>query len=69
MFLGYVDPGLGALIWQAVVSAFVGLLFYLNKTRKAMVNFFLKIFGRDQKSEPTAKIPVSKIGTELDAER
>jgi hypothetical protein len=69
MFLGYVDPGLGALVWQAVVSAFVGLLFYINKTRKAIFGFFLKIFGRGQKSEPTAEIPASEIGTELDAER
>ena len=30
-FLGYIDPGLGALIWQSIVAAFVGLFFYLKK--------------------------------------
>jgi hypothetical protein len=28
---GYVDPGAGALIWQLVVAALVGGLFYLRK--------------------------------------
>jgi hypothetical protein len=31
--LAYIDPGLGPLIWQVIVSAFVGLLFYLKKSR------------------------------------
>lgn len=31
--LAYVDPGLGLLAWQAVVAFFVGLAFYLKKTR------------------------------------
>ncbi len=35
--LAYVDPGVGLLAWQAVVAAFVGLLFYLEKTRRAVV--------------------------------
>jgi hypothetical protein len=35
--LAYIDPGLGALIWQVIVSAFVGLLFYLRKSRRWIV--------------------------------
>ena len=50
MMVAYVDPGLGALIWQTVVSALVGLLFYFRKTRKAIVGLFRKMFGRGEKS-------------------
>jgi len=38
--LAYIDPGVGLLAWQAIVAAFVGLLFYLEKTRRAIVRFF-----------------------------
>jgi len=50
MMVAYIDPGLGALIWQTVVSALVGLLFYLRKTRQAILSLFRKIFGRRQPS-------------------
>jgi hypothetical protein len=49
MLFAYVDPGLGMLIWQTVVAAFVGTIFYLNKTRKWMVSVVRKIFGREEK--------------------
>jgi len=35
--LAYIDPGLGTLMWQVIVSAFVGLLFYLKKSRRWIV--------------------------------
>ncbi len=41
--LAYIDPGLGALAWQTVVSAFVGLFFYLKQTRKWVVGVFLRL--------------------------
>jgi hypothetical protein len=44
--LAYIDPGLGALLWQTIVAAFVGLLFYLKKTRQWIVDSVLKLFGR-----------------------
>jgi hypothetical protein len=47
---GYIDPGLGTLIWQSIVAAVVGFLFYLKKTRQWIVNTFRRIFGRGQKS-------------------
>jgi hypothetical protein len=42
--LAYVDPGLGSLAWQTIVSALVGLFFYLRQTRKWIVNVCLKLF-------------------------
>jgi hypothetical protein len=44
----YVDPGLGLLLWQAVVSAFLGVLFYLKKTRTWMLKPFQKLFRSDK---------------------
>ncbi len=44
--LAYIDPGLGALLWQTIVAAFVGFLFYLKQTRRWIVDSVLKLFGR-----------------------
>jgi len=52
MFLAYIDPGLGALLWQAIVAGFVGLLFYLKKTRRWIVDLFRKMFGRGRINKP-----------------
>jgi hypothetical protein len=64
-FFAYIDPGLGALIWQSIVAAFVGFLFYLKKTRQWIVGVLRKIFAREQKTPnipPTApaKVPAAK---------
>ena len=59
MILAYVDPGMGQLIWLSIVSACTGVIFYLKKTRAWIVNFFLKIFARGQKS-PSSSIVVEK---------
>jgi O-antigen/teichoic acid export membrane protein len=40
----YMDPGTGALIVQAIMGAFVGLMFYLKK--------FTSIFKPKAKKEP-----------------
>jgi hypothetical protein len=50
----YVDPGLGALLWQAAVAGMVGFLFYLKITRRWIVDMFRKMFGRGQKTEIVA---------------
>jgi hypothetical protein len=42
--LAYIDPGLGALVWQTIVAAFIGFLFYLKKTRLWIVSTIWKIF-------------------------
>jgi hypothetical protein len=52
--LAYVDPGLGALIWQSMAAAVVGLFFYLRKTRQWILNSCLKIFGHGRKSTTAA---------------
>jgi|WetSurMetagenome_2_1015567.scaffolds.fasta_scaffold960553_2 hypothetical protein len=33
ILFAYVDPGSGALIWQAIVAGAIGCLFYVRKTR------------------------------------
>ena len=33
MTLAYIDPGSGALVWQILVAAIMGFLFYLGKVR------------------------------------
>lgn len=70
LFLGYIDPGLGTLIWQTIVAAFVGLFFYLNKTRRWIVSVVLKILGRKQKAGTAtiaAEIPVAKVEAKTEA--
>jgi hypothetical protein len=69
----YVDPGLGALLWQAAVAGIVGFLFYLKKTRRWIVNGFRKIFGHDRKTETvatevtvTVKDLATKVGTKTE---
>ena len=66
MILAYVDPGLGALIWQTVVSAIVGFLFYLKKTRQWIVWAFRKMFGRGQTSSAAAALAAKKAEAETD---
>lgn len=53
---GYVDPGLGLLAWQTIVAAFLGVLFYLKKTRTWLVDLLCRPFRalkRRQRAEPS----------------
>ena len=43
----YIDPGSGALIWQALVAGFVGAAFYFRR-------FFSRLFSRDRREDPPA---------------
>ena len=61
MLLAYVDPGLGALLWQTAVAGFVGFLFYLKKTRRWIVGRIRKRFGRGGKSETIATRAAAKF--------
>lgn len=54
MLLAYIDPGLGSLLWQGIISAFIGFLFYLKKTRRMIVNFFRKTFRSPPRDGGTA---------------
>ena len=53
VILAYIDPGVGALLWQSIIAAFVGFLFYLKQTRRWIVGLFRKMFGRGQKPPGT----------------
>jgi hypothetical protein len=35
----YIDPGSGALLWQALLAVFVGALFYFRSIRRLMMNW------------------------------
>ena len=68
MILGYIDPGQGMLIWQAIVSAFVGLLFYMKKTRDFIAAGVRRLFGRGKTAgspivETAAKSADKKISS------
>ena len=41
----YIDPGSGALIWQAIVAGFVGAAFYFRR-------FFERLFTRRDRQDP-----------------
>jgi hypothetical protein len=43
----YIDPGSGALIWQALVAGFVGAAFYFRR-------FFERLFSRGRREDPPA---------------
>jgi len=59
--LAYIDPGVGALIWQSIVGVCVGLLFYMRRTRKWLGRLMVKIFRSGQKSGNSAvAVPVNK---------
>ncbi|MFX4263652.1 hypothetical protein ACOBQJ_15810 [Pelotomaculum propionicicum] len=40
----YIDPGSGSMIWQLLVSAFIGMAFYFRK-------FIAGVFSRFKKSD------------------
>jgi hypothetical protein len=70
MIIAYIDPGLGALVWQMIVAAFVGLLFYLKQTRRwivgVIVSVFRKTFGRGQKPPGVSiEIPPPKVEAKI----
>lgn len=52
LFLAYVDPGVGLLVWQTIVAAILGLLFYLRKTRMFIVSLVLRATRRGKAPEP-----------------
>jgi hypothetical protein len=68
MLLAYIDPGLGALLWQTIIAAFVGFMFYLKKTRRWIVGLFRKMFGSGQKP-PAESIEIHspKVEAKIDA--
>ena len=43
----YVDPGSGLLVWQMIVAAMIGALFYLKKFRALVVKLGRKLLGKN----------------------
>lgn len=65
--LAYIDPGLGALIWQSIIGVFVGLLFYLRRTRQWLGRFMAKMFRIGQKTgNSPVELPINKDKVEAD---
>ena len=64
--LAYIDPGLGALLWQSIMVVFIGFLFYLKKTRRWIVSISRKIFGRGQKAVTKTETSATDVKTKTE---
>jgi hypothetical protein len=65
--LAYIDPGAGALIWQSMIGIFVGMLFYLRRTRKWIGGMMGKVFNaREKASNSGVDVPMNKGKMETD---
>jgi hypothetical protein len=49
ILLLYADPGSGALVWQLLVGAFIGAMFYFRRVRE-----WLLFWKTKRKAEPPA---------------
>lgn len=58
--LAYIDPGVGAMVVQAIAAAFFGALFYFKSLRKAIGRFFMKIAGKEPAPEIAASSAAEK---------
>jgi hypothetical protein len=47
LFWGYIDPGSGALVWQMLAAAAVGVLFYFKKSRDFLAGLLKRLFKKD----------------------
>lgn len=45
VILAYIDPGSGALVWQAIVAGLVGVSYYFRK-------YFGRLFGKSTPPDP-----------------
>jgi hypothetical protein len=53
----YIDPGVGAMLVQAIAAAFFGAIFYFKGLRRAVSRIFLKIVGKAPAAEVPAEVP------------
>jgi hypothetical protein len=64
VILAYIDPGLGAMVVQAIAAAVFGALFFLRNLRHAVVRGFQRLLGRHPSGDPKQAVetttPVSK---------
>ena len=47
----YIDPGAGSLIYQTALTALLGLIFMLGRSRASISRFVKRLGGRDVTSE------------------
>jgi len=69
ILLAYIDPGLGALIWQSAIATIVGFVFYLNKTRRWIVKTIRKMSGFGPKTtaiSPKISISPERLATKVE---
>jgi len=59
----YVDPGLGLLAWQAVTAFFVGLIFYIRKTRSFIFSGARKVLGWRKSQQAVETPPPASVTT------
>lgn len=52
--IAYVDPGSGALIWQMLAAAAVGVVFYFRSFFRGIGRFFMRLIGKGKEPEATA---------------
>lgn len=45
-WLAYIDPGLGAMVVQAVAAAFFGAIFYFKNLKRAIGRIFMRLTGK-----------------------
>lgn len=43
---GYIDPGIGSLMWQLILAGFFGASFFIHKFRQCIINSFKSILKR-----------------------
>ena len=51
MILLYLDPGTGSMIFQMLIAATLGIIFYFKLAKNAAKNFFVGLFSKKQKQE------------------
>lgn len=57
LLLAYVDPGFGALVWQALFAAVVGAIFFLRSTIGASFRWVRKKIGGGTKDAGPSERP------------
>jgi hypothetical protein len=55
-YWAYIDPGSGLLLWQAVVGACLGCVFYVRKSRRWIIGRVQRLFGRAEPKDPSSSI-------------
>jgi len=62
--LAYLDPGTGALIFQALIAGLVGVSFAVKLFWSNIKRFFLKLTGKEVASEEQRQENVSEVAAQ-----